>query len=309
MSAERRLRSCVARWPACATGEYNPACCRFPKSCSATVYDRDVVTDADLEAAGTSTTGRVHPSVELTHESRPTGSAQSLDLSVRVSNAVPLAGQVEMGVNLPPLTDMPGVRAPELRGHRGPVVAPEIDLVVDAVGGSLEECHESSLTGDTDAKRRCTVVGCGAFPDAAWSLCAEHLTQIEADIDADYAAQEPSDQRMAEPARMRSPYRCKWCGHVHDGALVTVVQRYADCSTWKCPGCGVLIDDRPEGWGGSAIPVPRAPVRAPLRGVSIMYAEFDGIAVCILPDGRWCERELGHNGPHVLAQREKGEAL
>lgn len=45
----RRLRGCVERWPDAETGEYNPHCCRFPKSCSATVYDADRVTDEDLE--------------------------------------------------------------------------------------------------------------------------------------------------------------------------------------------------------------------------------------------------------------------
>lgn len=57
---------------------------------------------------------------------------------------------------------------------------------------------------------------------------------------------------VTDPARMRHPMKCKWCGTVHDTAFVTVVQRYLDCSTWHCPGCGVLIDDRPIGWGGSA---------------------------------------------------------
>lgn len=37
-SPRRRLLSCIKEWPACDTGEYNPTCCRFPKSCSATVY-------------------------------------------------------------------------------------------------------------------------------------------------------------------------------------------------------------------------------------------------------------------------------
>lgn len=46
----RRLRICVERWPACATSEYDPACCRFPKSCSADIYDDDRVSDDDLEA-------------------------------------------------------------------------------------------------------------------------------------------------------------------------------------------------------------------------------------------------------------------
>ncbi|MEJ6554043.1 hypothetical protein PQI51_03270 [Microbacterium esteraromaticum] len=48
---KRRLRSCVEQWPGCETGAYNPACCRFPKSCSATVYDESRATDADLEPA------------------------------------------------------------------------------------------------------------------------------------------------------------------------------------------------------------------------------------------------------------------
>lgn len=45
----RRLRACVEAWPDCFTGGYDPACCRFPKSCSATVYDPEHVTDDQLE--------------------------------------------------------------------------------------------------------------------------------------------------------------------------------------------------------------------------------------------------------------------
>ena len=37
-----------------------------------------------------------------------------------------------------------------------------------------------------------------------------------------------------------------------------------------------------------------------MRGAAIAYAEIDGIPVCILDDGEWCEREKGHDGPHVL---------
>lgn len=50
---------------------------------------------------------------------------------------------------------------------------------------------------------------------------------------------------------MSWPVRCLRCNHVHDGGKVTVVQRYSDCSTWRCPNCRSLIDDRPGGWGGS----------------------------------------------------------
>lgn len=46
----RRLRACVERWPGAEIdGDYDPRCCRFPKSCSASVYDEDRVTDEDLE--------------------------------------------------------------------------------------------------------------------------------------------------------------------------------------------------------------------------------------------------------------------
>lgn len=46
---DRRLRDCVESWPEAETGAYDPRCCRFPKSCSATVYDEGAVVEADLE--------------------------------------------------------------------------------------------------------------------------------------------------------------------------------------------------------------------------------------------------------------------
>jgi hypothetical protein len=61
----------------------------------------------------------------------------------------------------------------------------------------------------------------------------------------------------ADVAGMGFPVKCKWCRTVHDGAKVTVVGRYSDCSTWRCPGCNILIDDRPLSWGGSAIQLDR----------------------------------------------------
>lgn len=46
---KRRLRACVNSWPECETGKYDPRCCRFPKSCSCTVYDPEKVKPSDLE--------------------------------------------------------------------------------------------------------------------------------------------------------------------------------------------------------------------------------------------------------------------
>lgn len=55
MEPRRRLKSCIESWPACEEGRYDPQCCRFPKSCSCTIYDERYVTDADLEPIETPT--------------------------------------------------------------------------------------------------------------------------------------------------------------------------------------------------------------------------------------------------------------
>lgn len=49
--SKRRLKKCVDNWAECETGQYNPYCCRFPKSCSASVYSDEYVTEDDLEPA------------------------------------------------------------------------------------------------------------------------------------------------------------------------------------------------------------------------------------------------------------------
>ncbi|MDF2554147.1 MAG: hypothetical protein K0R60_42 [Microbacterium sp.] len=41
-----------------------------------------------------------------------------------------------------------------------------------------------------------------------------------------------------------------------------------------------------------------------MNGFTISYAEIDGIRVCILDDGRWCERDYGHAGLHVIDPTE-----
>ena len=48
-SSSLRLRACVEAWPGCFTGGYHPSCCRFPKSCSATVYSEEHLTPDELE--------------------------------------------------------------------------------------------------------------------------------------------------------------------------------------------------------------------------------------------------------------------
>lgn len=39
--AASRLEQCVAVWPECYSGGYDPRCCRFPKSCSCNVVGAD----------------------------------------------------------------------------------------------------------------------------------------------------------------------------------------------------------------------------------------------------------------------------
>lgn len=48
---KRRLRECVEAWPDCETGLYDPHCCRFPKSCSCTIYDETMTPESALEPA------------------------------------------------------------------------------------------------------------------------------------------------------------------------------------------------------------------------------------------------------------------
>lgn len=40
-----RLKSCVEQWPDCSEGDYHPSCCRFPKSCSCTIYSDSLSPD------------------------------------------------------------------------------------------------------------------------------------------------------------------------------------------------------------------------------------------------------------------------
>jgi hypothetical protein len=52
---------------------------------------------------------------------------------------------------------------------------------------------------------------------------------------------------------MSYPAICRHCHHLHDAGKAETVQRYVDCSVWRCPRCKVLIDDRPPSWGGSLV--------------------------------------------------------
>jgi len=55
---------------------------------------------------------------------------------------------------------------------------------------------------------------------------------------------------MAQIDGMHQPVRCLRCNQgVYDLGTVEVTARYADCSVWKAPCCGSVVDDRGEtGW-------------------------------------------------------------
>lgn len=48
---------------------------------------------------------------------------------------------------------------------------------------------------------------------------------------------------------MSQRVRCTHCSTVYDLGKVTIETRYLDCSTWRCPGCKLLVDDRGETGG------------------------------------------------------------
>lgn len=74
------------------------------------------------------------------------------------------------------------------------------------------------------------------------------------------------EKKMTGESDMTFPMQCLRCGHVHDASKVKVIGRYTDCSTWRCPQCDSLIDDRPEAWGGSARRVDHSFVAAAQAG-------------------------------------------
>jgi|GEM_PF-3614652 len=97
----RRLKSCVEAWPECATGDYNPACCRFPKSCSATVYSEEHVTEDDLEpraalVAAQGAARQKHPTFEEIGEDIARGIRDSLS---GVAPQVPNQNETKSGNN------------------------------------------------------------------------------------------------------------------------------------------------------------------------------------------------------------------
>ncbi len=54
---------------------------------------------------------------------------------------------------------------------------------------------------------------------------------------------------VPDTSGMFEPVRCTRCGGIYDLDKVTVTARYHDCSMWKAPCCGALVDDRPSGGG------------------------------------------------------------
>lgn len=54
-----------------------------------------------------------------------------------------------------------------------------------------------------------------------------------------------SRPRIAPPHyQMTSPVRCLHCRVIYDMGAVQTIDRYLDCTTWHCPGCKLLVDDR-----------------------------------------------------------------
>jgi hypothetical protein len=48
---------------------------------------------------------------------------------------------------------------------------------------------------------------------------------------------------------MTSPVRCLHCRTIYDMGAVQPIGHFADCTTWRCPGCNLLVDDRSLGCG------------------------------------------------------------
>ena len=51
---------------------------------------------------------------------------------------------------------------------------------------------------------------------------------------------------------MRKPVRCAHCNRIYDLGEIKEFGRNLDCMTWRCPGCKILVDDRPLNLLGTA---------------------------------------------------------
>lgn len=69
------------------------------------------------------------------------------------------------------------------------------------------------------------------------------------DLERDWMMRRVEQERIEG---MTFPVRCNHCRRIYDLGTVTVTARYVDCSMWKSPCCGLLVDDRGVGWKSRA---------------------------------------------------------
>lgn len=137
MGDKLRIWTCVENWPDCASGQYNPACCRFPKSCSCTSY-RDEIDPALLE------------------DPAPEHHVGTLDLSgegnaPRVASPISddLADLVlavnERGVPCPPNCDYQTHRRAEVRAELEAAYPAIRRQVAEEIAAKLDERYRANL--------------------------------------------------------------------------------------------------------------------------------------------------------------------
>lgn len=171
----RRLRACVEAWPECYEGGYNPACCRFPKSCSATVYDPECVEDRHLEP--------VSPAASVAHEPGDQ------------SGRIPAAEQIEMAARAMALVD-------------------EYDGCFERLDGTDPGGEEPLSTDAEDAefwrkRARAALAAAGVAPHAPRDMTSQQLTRLqgtlhEADADREDTAPSAAREKLLAEAASRA---------------------------------------------------------------------------------------------------------
>jgi hypothetical protein len=164
----RRLLACVQAWPECEEGTYDPRCCRFPKSCSATVYDPAQVADDELEPAA-----RPAPPVEPAPESEPRECPCRRELCAHCDKPSRCgdflcAACADTAPSVEPSTDTAGVAPTKDTSSDGEewVPAPALDAVTAALKEATTQIRArdaelAKLRADVEAAcRRLYEIGC-----------------------------------------------------------------------------------------------------------------------------------------------------
>lgn len=92
---------CIENWPECYSGGYDPRCCRFPKSCSAAIWEEKDLEECDQDGTPTSSGYVLRSAKEQTVDEPNTdvSSSKTTELSPQVTTVPHLVDEAALLAN------------------------------------------------------------------------------------------------------------------------------------------------------------------------------------------------------------------